>query len=475
MNARQNDNWIKHMDFMVINLCALILSFLLAYGIRFGDFGFAEYRIWRTALLIMCLFNLIITFMTSPYKGILRRPYYEDIIRILLLSVYSFVLVSIFFYVVKIGGEYSRVTIVLTHILFFFLACMCTHVRKKMILNGKSKTSRERMRRLFLIAEKGSVEEVRENVMAGDIQEYEIAGYAFIGGREPGEYDGMPVIPIADAADYITTHQIDDLFVAANPGALDPESYRKIVGNNVTVHLDIESMMGIEGEEHFVSRVGAYTAAGVGPYSFDPRRAAYLALKRLGDIVVALISCVLLLPLAAIVKIAYVAAGDRAPVFYRQRRVGLHGKEFKLYKFRSMVSNADELLQELLQDEGYRREWEENQKFDDDPRITKIGRFLRRTSLDEFPQFINVLKGEMSLIGPRPLVAGELEAHGGLTLYNRVKPGITGWWGCNGRSNINYRERLELEYYYVRNCSLYLDLLIVARTAVAVLKRQGAQ
>ena len=146
-----------------------------------------------------------------------------------------------------------------------------------------------------------------------------------------------------------------------------------------------------------------------------------------------------------------------------------------MYKFRSMVSNADEVLQDMLKDEKYWCEWDQNQKFDDDPRITKAGRFLRKTSLDEFPQFINVLKGDMSLVGPRPLVVGELEEHDGLTLYNRVKPGITGWWACNGRSNISYKERLELEYYYVKNRSLYLDLLIIVRTAIAVFRGQGAQ
>ena len=140
-----------------------------------------------------------------------------------------------------------------------------------------------------------------------------------------------------------------------------------------------------------------------------------------------------------------------------------------------MVSNADEILQEMLKDEKYRAEWENNQKFNEDPRITRVGRILRKTSIDEVPQFINVLFGDMSLVGPRPLVAGELEQHGGLKLYQKVKPGITGWWGCNGRSNIDYRERLELEYYYVKNCSLYLDAICIARTALAVLKKDGAQ
>ena len=155
--------------------------------------------------------------------------------------------------------------------------------------------------------------------------------------------------------------------------------------------------------------------------------------------------------------------------------MGQFGKVFRLYKFRSMVPNADEVLKELLKKDEYKEQWEKNQKFDKDPRITPTGRILRKTSLDEFPQFINVVKGDMSLVGPRPLVKGELEEHNGLTLYNKVKPGITGWWACNGRSNISYRERLDMEYFYVKNCSLHLDLLIVLRTAVSVIKRDGAQ
>ena len=154
---------------------------------------------------------------------------------------------------------------------------------------------------------------------------------------------------------------------------------------------------------------------------------------------------------------------------------GEYGREFRMYKFRTMVPDAEKILEDLLEQEEYRKEWEKNQKIEKDPRITPAGRFLRRTSLDEIPQVINILTGDMSVVGPRPLVPGELEKHNGLTLYNKVRPGLTGWWACNGRSNISYKERLELEYYYVKNCSLQLDVLCLARTFFAVLRRKGAQ
>ncbi len=179
---------------------------------------------------------------------------------------------------------------------------------------------------------------------------------------------------------------------------------------------------------------------------------AYLFIKRTFDIFVGLIGILFLLPLAIIIKIAYMLTGDNTSIFYKQKRIGKDGKTIYIYKFRSMIPNADKKLKKLLKIKKYKEEWDKNQKLSDDPRITKIGKILRKTSLDEFPQFINVLNGDMSLVGPRPLVEGELDAHdGNHALYESVRPGITGWWACNGRSALDYKQRLDLEYFYVEN------------------------
>ena len=141
-----------------------------------------------------------------------------------------------------------------------------------------------------------------------------------------------------------------------------------------------------------------------------------------------------------------------------------------------MVPNADEVLKELLKQKKYKEEWNKNHKLDKDPRITKIGSILRKTSLDEMPQFINVLLGHMSMIGPRPLVKGELDAHNGNhKIYESIKPGITGWWACNGRSDTTYKKRLELEYYYINNCSIMLDLKCILKTIGAVMRKTGVK
>lgn len=167
----------------------------------------------------------------------------------------------------------------------------------------------------------------------------------------------------------------------------------------------------------------------MGIFDFLPKQRFYLIIKRLFDIIIGLFGCICLLPLMGIVKLMNLASGDHAKLFYRQERVGKDGKPIRIFKFRSMVPDAEEILQEMLKDPKYAEEWARDQKFENDPRITKAGNLLRKTSLDETPQFINVLKGDMSLVGPRPLVVGELEEHGGL---QPVQQSQTGHYGLVG-------------------------------------------
>ena len=198
------------------------------------------------------------------------------------------------------------------------------------------------------------------------------------------------------------------------------------------------------------------------------------ALKRLLDIVGALMLGLLLSPLLVVVGLAL--ARDRGPIIYRHTRTGRHGRSFGCLKFRTMVPNADQVLRELLhQDPQLRAEWMRDQKLRHDPRVTAIGRFLRRTSLDELPQLWNVLKGEMSLVGPRPVVHDEWERYGRrLHHYLAAKPGVTGLWQVMGRSDSCYRRRVALDSYYVKKRSLLLDVIILLRTVKVVLRGRGA-
>ena len=200
-------------------------------------------------------------------------------------------------------------------------------------------------------------------------------------------------------------------------------------------------------------------------------------LKRSFDIVAGTAGCIVLGILYLIVAPKIKKDGGKA-IFYHNR-IGRDLKPFKMYKFRSMYVNAEERLQELLnKDEKLREEFYKNFKLKDDPRITEIGHFLRKTSLDEFPQFLNVIKGEMSFVGPRPVVQKELDLYYGAENSKKiftVKPGITGMWQANGRSDIeNYDERIALDLYYIRNWSLWLDIIITIKTIKNVISKKGA-
>ena len=201
-----------------------------------------------------------------------------------------------------------------------------------------------------------------------------------------------------------------------------------------------------------------------------------LCIKRIMDIIGSIIGIALMIPVTLGIAIVKFFLREKGPIFYSHERIGMNGKHFKMYKYRSMCIDADEKLKELLEkDEKIKEEWVKTQKIQNDPRITKIGNFLRRTSLDEFPQFINVLKGEMSLVGPRAVVDGEIERFG--LLKNKVlsvKPGITGRWAANGRSDISYDERVAMEAAYVDDFSIFQDIKILFKTIACVLKKEGA-
>ena len=216
---------------------------------------------------------------------------------------------------------------------------------------------------------------------------------------------------------------------------------------------------------------------GVKSISKTISRYMYLGIKRLFDLVCGIIGIFLLIPITIVIKIFSMLSGDFAPIIFSQNRIGKNGKEFKFYKFRSMVPNADEILFQLLENnKELAAEYRKNKKLRNDPRITRIGKFIRKTSLDEVPQLINVLKGDMSIIGNRPYLPREKKDMG--KYYSDIvqsKPGITGYWQVSGRSKVSFRDRLKLESYYSKHMGLKLDVKIFFKTFHVVLFGKGAQ
>ena len=228
------------------------------------------------------------------------------------------------------------------------------------------------------------------------------------------------------------------------------------IGGSAIMPYDLQGVLGLEVQRNLFMR-------------------RYRIMKRLLNIAITMVSLPFVVPLSALLALAIRLDSD-GPVFYSQERLGNGGKPFQVWKFRTMIKGADEVLAEYLShNHEMRAEWKKTHKLKDDPRVTQVGKFLRKTSLDELPQLWNVLKGEMSLVGPRPIVEDEIKHYGdSYRTYTKVKPGMTGLWQVSGRNDTSYDYRVSLDEYYVRHWSIWLDLYILLRTVYVVIHRRGA-
>lgn len=373
MSLKEKYKWLKHLDFILIDLFCLIVSFFNAYYLKFNTFNALEEQEWSTLFIMICFINLIVMFCENPYSGILRRRYYLQFRKEIALFIYQVATVCIIFYALKIGTIFSR-EMMFTMFLFYFVTSQPIKYFYKKILNKE-----------FSILQRDKKEKNKEKT----IKENDIAC--------------------------------------------------------------------IKGKKRIYLLI----------YSF---------LKRIVDIVAAIVGIIILIPLTIIVFIFNRLHEEDGPVFYIQERIGKNGKIFKMYKFRSMCVDADEKLEHFLEEnEDIRKEFYIYRKIKNDPRVTKIGVFLRKTSLDEFPQFINLLVGDMSLVGPRPYLEREKEDMG--SYYDIIvneKPGITGLWQISGRSDVTFDDRLKMDLEYHSTKSIKRDIEIIIKTIAKVLKKDGA-
>lgn len=281
-------------------------------------------------------------------------------------------------------------------------------------------------------------------------------------------------IQLESVDSFIESHNIDTVLIAIPEiQKQDLDSLFEMFKEKVSV---IKYLPQVNGLVTFDTKVEDFDGILMISNSRGVSQIGSYVLKRIMDICAGLCGVILLVPLTIFVYLKKVKQGDKGPVFYTQNRIGKDGKEFKIYKYRTMVVGADEILDDLMRENpAIRDEYNKNKKLVDDPRITDIGRFLREKSLDEFPQLINVLLGQMSLIGPRPYLPREKDDMG--DYYDDIiscKPGLTGMWQTHGRSDVDFEHRLVLDEYYYRNWSFWLDITILFKTVKQVLYGYGA-
>lgn len=286
---------------------------------------------------------------------------------------------------------------------------------------------------------------------------------------------GENVKPLSELEKIIEEENIELVFLAIpEMGKHDMKLiYRRIADKVKT----IKFLPRVEGLITFDTKVEDYDGLLVTSTSRGTIRTLPKLAKRIMDVLGSLVGILTLIPLSIYVYYKNRKEGDKDPIFFTQQRIGKDGKPFKIYKFRTMVPNAEQVLEDLMEkDPTIKKEYLTNKKLENDPRITKAGKMLREKSLDEFPQFINVLRGEMSIVGPRPYLLREKEDMG--YVYKSIincKPGVTGMWQTHGRSDVSFEERLELDDYYYRNWNFWLDVTLLVKTVRIVIHGSGAK
>ena len=455
----------------VIDYLSIVLAEQSAFVLRnwiVSDGGTLHIS-WLNFWIVFPLLYLLFINIEQLYNR--RTQFWKVIEKIFYASLYAIVAVVIVLYVGKIAASTSRLFIVLLWLFSFIYLTIFRYIVKKIL---------EKMQLLqipVLIIGAGKTAELLVQGIINDAG----MGYKLIGLLEDncvqkGILNHFPVLgKFADAEKVIRDTGVQHVFIAA-PG-LEQDKLTRLIHKvqplvknmGIIPNLVGVPMGGIEVESLFNEKLMLLRLKN------NLARPINRWLKAIFDFVVTLVGTVMISPILLFIAL-WIYKDSPGPVIFKHMRIGKNGKPFPCYKFRSMCVDAKIKLEELLEtDPEAKAEWERDFKLRNDPRVTKSGAFLRKTSLDELPQIFNVLKGEMSLVGPRPIIQEELERYGEYVGdYLMVKPGITGMWQVSGRSDIDYEERVLLDSWYVRNWSVWIDIVMLFKTFKVVLLRKGA-
>ena len=457
MYRKDSTGWIKHVDFIILDLICLQVAFVLAYAL--SGYGANPYQLilYRNMAVFMEVADLVVLFAMGTLKNVLKRGYYKDFVVTAQHGIILGACLLLYLFMLQEGQQYSRLALVLNIVIYILLTYLVRELWKHLL---RKKMEDGENRSLLLVVSADVVSSVVESMKEHNYARYKIAGIAVIDKEMTGKYiDGVKVVAnMENAAEYVCKEWIDEVLIVTSGVVPYPkELIEQFTETGVTVHLNLAKVQSVPGKKQFVEKVGDYTVLTT---SINYASTRDLMLKRLMDIAGGLVGCLITGILFIFVAPAIYIASP-GPIFFAQERVGKNGKRFKMYKFRSMYMDAEERKKELMSQN--RVQGGMMFKIENDPRIIGgakgIGNFIRKYSIDEFPQFWNVLKGDMSLVGTRPPTVDEWEKY---DLHHRarlsIKPGITGMWQVSGRSDItDFEEIVKLDVEYIDNWSFWLD------------------
>ncbi len=470
MYIKQKSSWLKHMDFIVADLLILEISFALAYMIRHLGENPVRNPIYLHMMVILAVISLLVGFFNQSYKNVIRRGYFQEFKQTCIHISVVILIAMLYMFSVRISDELSRTVFFITwglgSVLLLSVRCIIKSLVKKQLLLVKDKRS------VLLVTTKEDVEQTIKDM--GDIsyQDYRITGIILINDEEHRmqEVAEVPVIPKDNyVLDYMNYNVVDEVFFRVRGEYEIPQDLLKGCEEmGITIHIGMMHNR-VHNTEQIVEKFANYPVLTT---SFRLATERQVFFKRALDIVSGILGLmatgILVLFVAPIIKIQ-----SPGPIFFSQMRVGVNGRRFKIYKFRSMYMDAEERKKELM---------DQNEmnglmfKMKDDPRIFPFGKFIRKTSIDEFPQFLNVLKGEMSLIGTRPPTESEFQMYSPRHKKRlMMKPGITGLWQVSGRSDITeFEDVIKLDTEYIAKWNIGMDLRIIFQTIYVVFGGKGS-
>ncbi len=467
MIPKSEKNLISALLYFAGDYIALVLAGILSLTIRntlltHTTFHIAPLYLYGWVPLVYAAFIL--------YEGLYgpRMLIYQMVKKLFYASLGGTVFSIILMFLTQVSGNVSRAYVILYTLISFILLVLGRWLMSRMM----------KKMRLFqipvLIVGAGKTgEALARQIETDNGMRYRIVG--FLEDNEPGNINYPILGGFADMEKVIKETGVTTLWIAA-PGipqeqlsALIYQAQTLVRDVGVVPNLVAVPMSNVTALSFFDAKIMLLQVRN------NLARRSNQIMKRLFDLTATICGGILISPILLIIAI-WIYHDSPGPVIFKHRRVGKDGKEFNCYKFRSMCTNSQEVLEHLLAtDPAAKEEWDREFKLKNDPRITKSGHFLRKTSLDELPQLLNVLKGEMSLVGPRPIIQKEVERYDKyIKEYYSVLPGITGMWQTSGRSDIDYPERVQMDSWYVHNWSVWLDLVLLWRTIAVVITHKGA-
>ena len=482
MYSAKTKSWMKHSDFIFFDILSLQLAFLLAYITRKG-WGFAYLNADYRELAIIYLFSdFLVATANRTMKNVLKRGYYKELEQTIKHGVFVFLVVTLYLFSTKTGIDYSRIVLYVTTGYYVVIGYAVRLGWKKYILHrNKGKNGPA----VYFLTTKDRAAQVVTRFKEFDMRNYTLQGMCILDQDCEGEiFEDVPVTANRQSVlRFLCDKWVDEAYISLPVDFAYPSKLiSSLVEMGIVVHVEMEDLDVDEWQHQAIEKVAGATVRTISLTMATPlQRIAKRALDILGGLVGCIFTGILTLIVGPLIYI-----NSPGPIFFKQTRVGKNGKLFKMYKFRSMYLDAEarkaELMAQNRVDGGLMF------KLDYDPRIIGskqlpdgtvkkgIGNFIRDWSIDEFPQFINVLKGDLSLVGTRPPTVDEWEQY---ELHHRarlaIKPGITGMWQVSGRSNItDFEQVVELDKKYIREWNMGLDFKILLKTVLVVLGKDGS-